>query len=255
MTTEQSLEVSIAGPGSIIVCVTMEQCPPCTWLKPAIRKLANEFASSFDLIEADRDAASTFCKLYGIDRYPQMLAFRDGSLQQRQVGFDGLSATRTFVTDFLGLPAGDDPSERGKTFDAAYAHAKDAMNKTLEPASIALDPHMEEISPEVARLEQRVADTVRRGELAPADAGDALREGYALLYAPFQAKVDALRQAQTSAMQAFETLTAEGLRAYVDSAAGSTAICASSHSAERMPALKRSCDPGAADAGVCRIND
>jgi hypothetical protein len=69
-----------------------------------------------------------------------------------------------------------------------------------------------------------VAEAVKRGELDSADAQDALRKGYELLYAPFRAKVDTLRQAQLSAMHIFETITAEGIRAYANTTADSTLI-------------------------------
>jgi thioredoxin-like negative regulator of GroEL len=224
MTPEQSLDAAIGYPDPVIVCVTMEHCRPCIRLKPAIRKLAIEFGASFRLIEVDRDAVTTFRKRYEIDRYPQLLAFRGGILREHHIGLHGLSATRAFVTGFLGLPASVDQSEQGRAFEAAFTRAETAMNERLEPASDALTPHLEAVSPEASRLDQRVAEAVKRGELDSADAQDALRKGYELLYAPFRAKVDTLRQAQLSAMHIFETITAEGIRAYANTTADSTLI-------------------------------
>ena len=196
MTPEQSLDAAIGYPDPVIVCVTMEHCQPCIRLKPAIRKLAIEFGASFRLIEVDRDAVTTFRKRYEIDRYPQLLAFRSGILREHHIGFHGLSATRAFVTTAFSVcrPVSIRANRGGRS--KRHSHApRTAMNERLEPASDALTPHLsKQFLPEgLASGPTRGGSAVKRGELDSADAQDALRKGYELLYAPFRAKVDTFR--------------------------------------------------------------
>src|SRR5262245_26884998 len=105
--------------GAVMVEAAMDGCVPCRLLQPVVQKLAAEFADRLAAVTLAPDAEQ-FHRAHRIDRFPQLLFFRDGRCVGRVMGFDGADKVRDAVARFLGIATGD-PSPAELAFRAACA--------------------------------------------------------------------------------------------------------------------------------------
>jgi thioredoxin-like negative regulator of GroEL len=199
-----------AARGPVIVEATMDGCVPCRLQRPVVEKLAAEFSGRLTAVALDPDALQ-FHRAYRVDRFPQLLLFRDGRYVDRLIGFEGAGKVRDAVAGFLGLVPSGEPSAAELLFRAASARAEARFDEIMRPASAALGPHLAAVAPEVAAFERAIDADLACGRLRREDAADRRRAEYARVYAPFRAEVEALRHAQAQALAAYDTTMAEAV--------------------------------------------
>jgi hypothetical protein len=114
--------------------------------------------------------AAQFHRAYGVDRFPQLLFFRDGRYVDRLVGFDGADKLRDAVAGFLGLAATGEPSAAEIAFRSAWARARARLEEIMRPASEALATHLAAVASEVDALERTIDEALAAYDATMADA-------------------------------------------------------------------------------------
>jgi thioredoxin 1 len=208
--------------GAVMVEVSMEHCVPCRFLRPVVRKLAAEFADRVAVVEIGNEA-ERFCRAHNIDRFPQLLFFRDGRYVERVSGFDSADRIRDAVTRFLAVASDGEPSPAERAFSAACTRAEARFDEILQPASDALAPHIAAVAPQVEALERAIDADLASGTLRRNDVMARRRADYARVYAPFQAEVEALRRAQAEALAAYDAILDEAVARFTGQARGTPA--------------------------------
>src|SRR5215831_6154447 len=136
-----------AARGPVIVEATMDGCVLCRLQRPVVEKLAAEFSGRLTMVALDRDAAQ-FHRAHRVDRFPQLLFFRDGRYVDRLIGFEGAGKVRAAVDGFLGLAPSGEPSAAELHFRTACARAEARFDEIMRPAREALGPYLAAVAPD-----------------------------------------------------------------------------------------------------------
>jgi thioredoxin-like negative regulator of GroEL len=190
--------------GPVIVQVSTDWCVPCRLMRPILRKLACEFADRLVVACVDGDSAGSFLQEHDIASFPQLLLFKDGALVRRHKGFESAASIRRTVLEFIGASDGDDPTADEQAFRNACSDADALLEKIMAPASAALAPSLEAIRPEMEAFEASLAKELAAGHITRSEANDRRKQAYARVYAPFRDKIEALKAAQASALDAYD---------------------------------------------------
>jgi thioredoxin 1 len=191
--------------GPVIVQVSTDWCVPCRLMRPIMRKLACEFADRMVVACVDGDSAGSFLQVYDIASFPQLLFFKGGAFVRRHQGFESAAIIRKIVLEFIGADDGDDPTADELAFRNACSSADALLEEIMAPASAALAPPLEAIRPEIEAFEASLARELAAGHITQSDAGDQRKKAYVRFYAPFQDKIEALKAAQASGLDAYDS--------------------------------------------------
>lgn len=226
------IEAVISSAPHVLLVASMEDCPPCLLMKPAMRALASTAGAALTMVEVMLEDNQPLLERLGVTSFPTLLAFRDGALVDQRTGYSGaadLDEVEAFLTRCFPRidPAvlSVTPLARTRLAEAKAAleaisqHASDALEPLVDAANAAMEPLLEAVDAELAagRISKQQASQQRRDVIAAA-------------YAPFQDKVVALRAANQ-----------EGFALY----ARMTETLAAAPTARVMV-----CDP---ESGVCRL--
>ncbi len=199
----------------VLVLASTDECPPCIFIKPIIRKLALEFSDWLIVAEVTIVTAPAFLAHHGVDAFPTLLLLSANTLVARDVGYTDAEQVRNFVVRFTGsgkdvaLTAGE------VDFQRMTAEAMERVGTIMAEANADLVPHMEAIMPEIARYEQRMKQDIASGLMTEPEAKIRHRANVLQLYRPFQDKVAALQAAQSKALCFYENHMEAGLDRYV----------------------------------------
>jgi thioredoxin 1 len=201
--------------GPVIVQVSTDWCVPCRLMRPIMHKLACEFAGRMVVAYVDGDSAGSFLQAHDIASFPQLLLFKDGAFVRRHQGFQDAASIRKIVLEFIG--AVDDPTADEQAFRNACSDADAVLEEIMAPASAALAPSLEAIRPDMEAFEAGLAKELAAGHITRSDASDQRKEAYARFYAPFRDKIEALKAAQASALDAYDACLNKAVEQFLQS--------------------------------------
>lgn len=206
----------------------MDDCVPCAFLKPVVLHIAITCAGAFRLVVTDADDAAhqPFMRAFGIASFPQLLVFRDGVLTDRDAGYTAMTATRSFLTGALGLPDAGPADEADRRFRATLERAHARVEAIMEPASKALEPHVDALLAAQARIAEECAAMKRSGTWDEAAIGRWRAEELVRANAPIEQLLQDLRRAQAEGLAAFADMTALAVAATAPRADGGRVVCA-----------------------------
>ncbi len=87
-------------------------CGPCRTLGPALEKVADAYAGTFELVKIDVDANQQLAQQFSVQSIPTVIAFRDGNAVGQFMGVLAEPQIRDFIDGIL-------PSETDKMVDRA----------------------------------------------------------------------------------------------------------------------------------------
>ena len=218
----------------LFVLASIDDCVPCALMKPIVRHLALKLAVPLCVIEPQ--TAAGFIERYDIQRFPELIFIRNGAVSQRRVGYDGFDD----LSDCMHR-AVDGSDECGGTaeditFRSKIDEAQAEVDAMMAPASAALEPFMAAAIAELQAIDTRFRQLTNAGEMTAHEATRLRRMEQVRIYAPFQNRIDTLRDVQAKAMQIYEHKTDEIVRAFAASSRG--------------PGSTISCSP---DGSICSI--
>jgi thioredoxin-like negative regulator of GroEL len=224
--------------GAVMIEVTMENCPPCRFMRPVVRKLAAEFADRLVAAEIGEEAVD-FCGVHQIDAFPQLLFFRDGRYVERMSGFEDADTVREAVVRFLGLDANAEASPDWCAFRAACARGQARFREIMRPALDALDLVMAAAKPQVDAMERAIETDLAAGRLRQEDVVERRQADCTRVYAPFEADFEALKRAAADAFAVYDAITADAHSAGNAPKAGSDADAAGANCKPGQPFCSR----------------
>lgn len=227
---QRSDDAALAGlieaGAELFVLAATDDCVPCALMKPIVRHLASRL--SVELRLAETGTAPGFLERHAVERFPELLLFRDGTLLERRVGFHGYDDLKSFMPRALGRSDELDEKAQEIAFRSLIDEAQAAFDAMMAPASAALAPFMAAAGAELQALETRLQAIETNGEMTSEEANRLRRAEQARIYAPFQDRIDALRDVQASALRFYDERTDPAARARAPSPAGSNPAIACS---------------------------
>lgn len=222
---EAALARLIATGAELLVLAATDDCPPCTLMKPIVRHLALRF--SVELRLGSPLTAPGLLARHAVERFPELLLFRDGRLLERRAGFHGFEDLTVFMRHALGRSEAAGETEQDIAFRTLIDEALAAVDASMDPASAALAPFMQAAATEFEALDTRLASIAKAGKMSPKEANRLRRAEQQRIYAPFQDKIDALLKAQAQAMRRYQEITDQAMGAFGAAASGSnsTVVC------------------------------
>jgi thioredoxin 1 len=237
-----------AQPCPVVILVSTDDCVPCIFIKPILRKIAAQFAGKMMLVDVTDQTTPAFKRSHQIDAFPTVLMFKDGAIQWRKEGFDGTDDIYRSIAASLGINVDEDEiSPRAHSdFEAVISEARATVDAMMVEASDALMPDIEAITPSLEAAQSIIRQAQQAGHLSAAEARRQMLETMHAFYHPFQDKIDTLRAAQGAAMRVYEAKTAKGLRMFIaarSAAPGERLVCSADGSVcELVP--EESAEPG-----------
>lgn len=89
--------LAIKGDKTVFVDFWAVWCGPCRMLAPVIDELSEEFAETAVFGKVNVDEESDLAQQYGIMSIPCVMAFKNGELVDKNVGFVPKAALKAFI--------------------------------------------------------------------------------------------------------------------------------------------------------------
>ncbi|MFA6968059.1 MULTISPECIES: hypothetical protein [Bosea] len=215
--SEEALAGLIGNGADLFVLAAMDDCVPCTLMRPIVRHLALRLSVALRL--AEPATAPGFLECHAVERFPELLFFRNGNLLERRAGFHDFDDLNLFMRGVLG--GSGEPAETAPdiAFRSLVDEAQAAVDAMMEPASAALAPFMAAAGAKLQALDARLGSV---GEMTVDEANRLRRAEQVRIYAPFQDRIDALRHVQARAMRLYEEMTYQAVWACAASPSEST---------------------------------
>ena len=128
----QRIVGSIPTTQFLVVTIGSDDCLPCVYLRPHIRKLAFELQNWMSLLELDGTKAHDWVRAFDIKAYPELLFFQGGALIERLTGFPGGPDLRRLVLKTLEITEQRPPSAEDLAFALAEEKARLAFDESLK---------------------------------------------------------------------------------------------------------------------------
>lgn len=215
---DEALARRIGTGADLFVLASMDDCLPCTLMKPIVRRLASRL--SVELRLAEPTTTPGFLERHAVDCFPELMLWRDGSLLERRVGFHGFDDLDVFTRRALGRPDGPGETAQDIAFRTRIDEAQAAVDAMMAPASVALAPFMTAAGVALQALEARLRVGGSAGEMTAEEENRLRRAERDRIYAPFQDRIDALRDAQAKAMRLYDEATDRAVQACAASPSG-----------------------------------
>lgn len=224
---QQSHDAALArriGTGAdLFVLASMDDCPPCIQIKPIVRHLSVRLSVELHIAEPPR--AARFLSRYAVERFPELLLFRDGRLIERHVGYHGFDELYTFMSQALGRSGQLVETDEDCAVRALIDMAQAALDAMMAPASDALAPFMEAANASLQAHAAWLQAIESSGQITAQEMQRLRRAEQLRIYAPFQDKIDALREVQAKALRHYQETTDQIVRSQGATASSpSTAI-------------------------------
>ena len=85
----------------VVVDFWAEWCGPCKVLSPRIKSLGEEYGEDVVIAECDVDSNPEFPAKYGIRNIPTLLFFKNGEVQDKQVGLTSANNLKKKINALL----------------------------------------------------------------------------------------------------------------------------------------------------------
>ena len=85
---EKSFDETIAN-GVVLVDFFATWCGPCRMVAPVLEELAEKYAGRMEIVKVDVDQSQSLAMRFGVQSIPTLLLFKNGALQETQIGFAG----------------------------------------------------------------------------------------------------------------------------------------------------------------------
>lgn len=87
--------------GVVLVDFFATWCGPCRMVAPVLEDLANKYAGKIEIVKVDVDQSQSLALRFGVQSIPTLLLFKDGALQETQIGFAGGPQIETMINKYI----------------------------------------------------------------------------------------------------------------------------------------------------------
>ncbi len=101
--TENSFNKQVANSlMPVLIDFTMEDCPPCAELEPALEKIAKEYDGKIKVVSVDIERLEAVADVYEVDVVPTLIMVSCGDHVAAMEGFIGTRPLRKFIREAVG---------------------------------------------------------------------------------------------------------------------------------------------------------
>ena len=97
---EKSFDETIAN-GVVLVDFFATWCGPCRMVAPVLEELAEKYAGRMEIVKVDVDQSQSLAMRFGVQSIPTLLLFKNGALQETQIGFAGVPQIEAMINKYL----------------------------------------------------------------------------------------------------------------------------------------------------------
>lgn len=97
---EKSFDETIAN-GVVLVDFFATWCGPCRMVAPVLEELAEKYAGRMEIVKVDVDQSQSLAMRFGVQSIPTLLLFKNGALQETQIGFVGGPQIEAMINKYL----------------------------------------------------------------------------------------------------------------------------------------------------------
>lgn len=199
--------------GLVVVAFSTTWSMNCRLMRPLVARLALRHGQEVTVVALDGDEAHQFRARYGVDSTPQLLAFEKRRLIARYTGAPEPDAVGAWFRAALRLASGGEGRAEA-AFRAAWQRARATFDEMIGPAQRAAHPHLDAAARHMDLFERELAAEREAGRLTDDEEMERRSREFERIFAPFRPALDALTQAEQSAIRAYEDIMAEALDEY-----------------------------------------
>lgn len=103
LTSNEQFETLInnAENKTVLVDFHTEWCGPCKMLNPVVEAIAEQYASTLEVVKVDADKFQDITAKYGVRGIPTLMMFKQGTPASTKVGVGSISQVKAFVEEQL----------------------------------------------------------------------------------------------------------------------------------------------------------